>query len=755
MNRRSQRLAGLAVFAILLAVAPNAQAAEPGQIIGTVTNASTAEPINDVKVCAVEAYVRGGSSGCAGTEPNGQYTIAGLKAGEYRVEFYARGSNYLPQYYDGKALSSEAQLVSVAAGQATPGVDAELQEGARITGNVTDASTREAITGIQVCAISATTGEAWCGSSVGLSGEYEILQIPTGKYRIRFSPPFESEMNYFPQFYDGKSSSSEAQVLSVTAGSLTSNIDAELQEGGRIKGVVRDASTKVALQNIQVCASEANNENQTCTKTNELGEYTVQGLASGEYKVAFYPAGLDYLVGETTASATAGATTSEVDMELTKGGEVTGTVTDAATRQAIQYVQVCARNAGSKPRTEENCTTSGSRGEYTISRMASGEYEITFSPSVFENLDYFFYDGPTVTVTAGETTPGIDAELTEGGRMTGRVTDASTGEPIEGVEACARETRGDGSQCEATNASGEYTILRLSGEYRIEFRAQSGNYLAEFYGDRSSFAEPEALPVSVTAPGTTSGIDIALQPGRFTEPVNTAAPVISGTAAAGDALSCSSGSWTGNPAPTFAYRWLRDGTWIPGATESSYTAQATDAGHSLSCEVYATNIAGNTVGTEHALSAGVTIATVSSIGSPSGGSTAPPLSTAPSASLSDSTLPIVATPLVTLTARKLVVSDGSAPVHIACSQATCHGSIELTTYDLTLKQGKTASRNAALVLAKGSFSVAKGRSRTIVLHLTAAGRKILAHANKRHPIAATLVLFLKGVKAITKSVLAI
>ncbi len=86
-----------------------------------------------------------------------------MKAGEYKVEFSDRGGDFLSQFYDGKTLSSEAQLVTVAAGQTTSGVDAALQEGARITGKVTDASTQEAIDGIEACAISVSTGEAWCG----------------------------------------------------------------------------------------------------------------------------------------------------------------------------------------------------------------------------------------------------------------------------------------------------------------------------------------------------------------------------------------------------------------------------------------------------------------------------------------------------------------------------------------------------------------------------------------------------------------
>jgi beta-glucanase (GH16 family) len=81
-------------------------------------------------------------------------------------------------------------------------------------------------------------------------------------------------------------------------------------------------------------------------------------------------------------------------------------------------------------------------------------------------------------------------------------------------------------------------------------------------------------------------------------PLNTAAPVASGTPEVGRALGCSPGSWTGDPAPTFAYEWLSDGAPIAGATGTAYTVQSADQGHTLSCRVTATN----TVGTATALS---------------------------------------------------------------------------------------------------------------------------------------------------------
>lgn len=75
-------------------------------------------------------------------------------------------------------------------------------------------------------------------------------------------------------------------------------------------------------------------------------------------------------------------------------------------------------------------------------------------------------------------------------------------------------------------------------------------------------------------------------------PINTVAPVVSGTAETGQALSTTNGTWTGSPAPTFTYQWQRGTTNIGGATSASYALQEADVGNTVRCVVTATNSSG-------------------------------------------------------------------------------------------------------------------------------------------------------------------
>lgn len=70
-------------------------------------------------------------------------------------------------------------------------------------------------------------------------------------------------------------------------------------------------------------------------------------------------------------------------------------------------------------------------------------------------------------------------------------------------------------------------------------------------------------------------------------PVNSVAPVITGTATQGQTLTCSPGTWSKSPA--FSYQWLRAGAPIAGATASTRVLAAADAGFKMSCRVTATN----------------------------------------------------------------------------------------------------------------------------------------------------------------------
>jgi carboxypeptidase family protein len=208
-------------------------------------------------------------------------------------------------------------------------------------------------------------------------------------------------------------------------------------------------------------------------------------------------------------------------------GEIAGTVTDAETSLPIEGIEVCAYPPGFEGGGPETfvCQTTRAGGEYALERLPAGQYVVEFFAPPNGPLNYLtrYYDessseaGATpVTVTAGSTTPSINARLSKGGTIEGVVSEAGTGAPIGGITVCAlARTWPEGIECAATAANGAYAIPRLaSGSYTVIFSPPFGarpNYLTQYYdGQPSPFG---ASAVSVTAGGTTSAIDATLQPG--------------------------------------------------------------------------------------------------------------------------------------------------------------------------------------------------------------------------------------------------
>jgi hypothetical protein len=231
-------------------------------------------------------------------------------------------------------------------------------------------------------------------------------------------------------------------------------------------------------------------------------------------------------------------------------------------------------------------------GEYTAEGLAPGSYKVEFIP--FEtNFVPQFYEGAnsfsavnakTVEVKEGVTTKNVNAALLEGGEISGTVTDAATRAPLGEVCVSANNLLFErfGGLAETT-ANGKYTIRGLEkGSYNLEFNREfectekpGVEFITQFVNGVS------ATPGSVTTIGNVALIRQA--------PVNTAPPVLSGTPAVEQKLSCSRGSWTGVLPLVFTYAWLRDGTVIPGASANTYVVQPADQGHALACRVTATN----------------------------------------------------------------------------------------------------------------------------------------------------------------------
>jgi Ca2+-binding RTX toxin-like protein len=84
---------------------------------------------------------------------------------------------------------------------------------------------------------------------------------------------------------------------------------------------------------------------------------------------------------------------------------------------------------------------------------------------------------------------------------------------------------------------------------------------------------------------------VPVPPAKLAGPTLAGSSAGAGTARVGDTLTCSPGRWSGDGI-AYAYRYLRDGSAVAGATGAAYTVALADLGHRLACQVTATNAGG-------------------------------------------------------------------------------------------------------------------------------------------------------------------
>jgi hypothetical protein len=512
-----------------------------GQIAGTVVAAAGEAPLASISACAYVATGPGELVGCAATDADGEYTITGLPTGPYKVQFEPSfGVNFVSQYHAGKATRDAADSIAIVAGATVSGIDAKMQVGGTITGQVTDAESSLAIEGAEACLYPAgSTIPAGCRPT-DASGNYSITGLATGPYKVGFRPG-SSDQTHARQFYDGKATLAAANAIAVTQGATVGGIDAELPKQGGIAGRVTAASG-APLAGIEVCAGSSGLEGSDsgCDLTDAGGDYLIAGLQeSSSYRVEFkggpdhvteYYDGKTSNLNSTPVAVVNATTTDSIDAALETAGKISGKVVDASSKAALQSIEVCAQTPSGSPVGPGGCAVTGADGKYTIKGLRGGSYSVRFSVPYFNIPNYLtqFYDGReregeanAVTVVAGATSPAIDAEMHPGGTIEGKVVDAAGKAALQGVEVCATAvsvrrsaSRNPISNCDSTDAGGEYRIERLpTNSYRVRFSPGFSlhGYLSRYYDDVAT--KKLATPVAVTAGSAIDGIDAEMRQG--------------------------------------------------------------------------------------------------------------------------------------------------------------------------------------------------------------------------------------------------
>jgi hypothetical protein len=576
---------GVACF-FMFCVAPASALA--GSISGSITDAATGLPMDEVTVCA--EGVNGGGY-CIGVQETGEYSITNLGSDEYRVSFHpAFETNYVRQYYPGTLYDGDATLIPLDASQEVTGIDAAIEEGATVSGTLVAADGTGPIEGIEVCAreVGGATFD-FCDDTES-DGAYQIVGVPADPYTLTFESGWTG-VGYATRYYDEKDFEVEADDFALVSGQqFTAN--ATMSRAGAIEGTATEDGRP--LEYDTVCAYTLAEVRVGCVGTDEDGKYRYEGLPPGSYILELEGFGqvLQFSGGAKTFDAatpvTVEAESSAIEnFEVAGPPGISGTLLDAATGEAPEgAVSACASSDSGG-----GCWQINSDGTYRMTGLEPGEYVVSFEGGIYSRQ---YYDGvsdeaeATLVTVGGTMVTGIDAELQQAGRISGHVTLGGAGTPLGSVNVCALDQSGTTVECETSSPStGKYTIRELPpGAYKVRF-TKSG-YGTQYYNGKAAITEAD--PVTVTGGQITEGIDAAMV--KLVKPANTSPPELSGVGKVGETLGCTQGIWANNPTG-YEFYWLRNGREIHAAEASTYKLVTADAGTIIKCGVLAENGAGH------------------------------------------------------------------------------------------------------------------------------------------------------------------
>ncbi len=514
-----------------------------GRISGVVTDSATGAPIENVRVVinvASGAYVT-----AAFTDSSGAYTVPSLVAGTY----YVTSSNELG-YVDemfanvpcpgGSCTTSSGTPVTVTAGSTTGGVNLGLDRGARVNGSVSDATTGQALAGVTVYVYNPSGWYMGYGVT-GANGAYTTRSgLPTGTYYART----EGAAGHIDELWDnipcpgGACWPPSGTPLSLTAGVTRPGVNFSLWSAGAISGTVTSSTTGLPIVGAEVDVYDSTGSWKTYGSTNGSGVYTtVDPLRPGTYYLATWNAQgyLDELYNNVpcpggTCSVTGGTpvvvgggTVSGISFALAPGGRIGGTLTDSSTGQPLPYQEVrLFDSAGTQVRSGY---TNSSGAYLTSSGLVPGTYYAR-TANTLGYADELYNDlpcpngactvtaGTAISVTAGATASGIDFGLQAGGRISGTITDASSGLPLANIGVYVFPPSGGYVASAYTDSTGTYTVLGLATGTYYARSWDWGDYVDELYDNVPcpgwSCGLSGGAPISVTGSQATTGIDFSL-----------------------------------------------------------------------------------------------------------------------------------------------------------------------------------------------------------------------------------------------------
>ncbi len=365
-------------------------------------------------------------------------------------------------------------------------IEIALAPGGTFTGQVTSLNGAP-LAGVQVWATRSLPGGLWEAVPGNLVtdalGRYTTIGLPPGQYLVSFGA---TDDDYLDEWFDDAPSPDVADRVAVSAGSVTTGIDARLTRLGSINGTVTYASTgggpAVPAPGITVTVHPTDGSAPLTGSTGADGTYSID-VPDGDYVVEFagtavetlwYGGATDLLSAQTLSVVNRDVLT-DIDASLRRLGTLTGVVTDHAGAPIADVEVLVEATDGSTTA----LATTGADGTYTVG-VVPGNHTIRFGDPL-ERYAPEWYDNRTrrslagaVSVAGGATVTGINATLASGYLYRAWVFDGGTGDSLLQFTVDVYTSAGTPLYDDLPSEGGLFRLVLPPGNYALEFAAPGG-----------------------------------------------------------------------------------------------------------------------------------------------------------------------------------------------------------------------------------------------------------------------------------------
>ncbi len=499
-----------------------------GTIAGIVTDSSTGLPLAGIDIDLYDS-LGGRVTTNAVTDLTGTYEIGPVPTGNYIVKVDPTIlQGYALSYYPTGLTTSAAALVPVVAGQITIGVNVALSLGGSLSGIVTDGAAAPLV-GIDFDIFDSLGGRVDLTAKTDASGVFLLGPMPTGNYIVRADPTVLQD--FTRTYFINSLAKNMADLVSVSGGFETIGVDFTLMRAGSISGVIRRASDGVLLSGVDLdCYDALGNRIDFTAKSDINGAYTINKLPPGTYLLRadplittglapqLYLNQIDVNFG-TPIVVLPNTDVVGIDFSLAAAASISGTITNQS-GSPVAGIDLDLIDATTGVRLRSSAL-SDVTGFYQFTGLTPGTYKVRVDPSVSQPYALQYYTGKltkltanTVSTSSSVPTININFILQPGTSISGKITDALTGLPVQGVDidALLGGTLVALDQSDKTAVDGTYI---LHGLPFASLLVSADPVLGQFYRTtyyQASATPANATPVVLASNTAVAGIDIAVQP---------------------------------------------------------------------------------------------------------------------------------------------------------------------------------------------------------------------------------------------------